>query len=558
MRAFFFALLLTLRVVSALESTSIVGLPPLAAELVQEAQSLASHRLDSCFREAYSALVTLGCKQLHEHGKRRLALMFSNCHLSSSGRPPAPCASDEPLEDCGARMTGESFSSYTSFTTHVDALCYYLESSQWQAATWDMVQALLSGANETALRLSSFASDVQTHQAAALAAAQALAVRQEAMGSQLASTERRVGDVVGVLDRVAVYAATAVQLQGYVVGCVLEEELPVPLMCSQVSRPGSLTFASHIPYCSNLLILHVGIFYSGAAAFIWMFTSTRRTSGGYSGAFVALLPDLIYAVSSHAIPGARLTLLAGLAACAVAEAYIVTHWTDLAALVDDAAEAAARIAYAPVESVAEVEPLSGHRSANDQPPLVAVGGWASRVIVSWSWLLVRAAAALAARAGIYLYRVVWGAIGVHSQARPLFDALSAALWDLSGIQAALRWAFVAWAAAVLLHTAAAYVEYGRESLAVLRALQRQVDRLASEAASSAAAALRAGDGQQVRRGRGRGPVPDQCTVCPPTRATDDARACPSLRYSWRASGGCTSCGNRLTSRRARFLGSNRR
>lgn len=220
MRAFTLPLLLILQVALANESSIIVDLPPLAAELVQEAQSLASRRLDGCFRDAYSALVSLGCKQLHEHGKRRLALMFSNCHLSSSGRPTASCDFGESLEECGSRMSSESFSSYTSFTTHVDALCYYLESSQWQAATWDMVHVLLTGANETAQRLTLFAADIQSHQAAALSAARELALRQEAMGFQLASTERRVVGVVGVLDRVAVYAATAVQLQGYVVGYV--------------------------------------------------------------------------------------------------------------------------------------------------------------------------------------------------------------------------------------------------------------------------------------------------------------------------------------------------
>ena len=68
-----------------------------------------------------------------------------------------------------------------------------------------------------AQRLASFSADVYAHQVAALGAAEALAAHHDAMAAHLVSAEGRLGAVLSVLDRVAVYAATAVQLQAYVV-----------------------------------------------------------------------------------------------------------------------------------------------------------------------------------------------------------------------------------------------------------------------------------------------------------------------------------------------------
>jgi hypothetical protein len=118
-------------------------------------------------------------------------------------------------------QSAETFASFTEFTTHVDALCYYLESSIWQSQTHALVQLLLSGANETAARLADFASDAARHHAVAVGMAEEISSRHAALALQLAGTEDRVSGVVDVLDRVGTYAAVAVHLQGYVVSHIL-------------------------------------------------------------------------------------------------------------------------------------------------------------------------------------------------------------------------------------------------------------------------------------------------------------------------------------------------
>lgn len=331
---------------------------------------------------------------------------------------------------------------------------------------------------------------------AALGAAEALAAHHDAMAAHLVSTEGRLGAVLGVLDRVAAYAATAVQLQAYVVACVRGG-----CGVAASAHPRHISpFLLPLPPLRHLLVLHVGVFYGAAAVAVWALTSAERTAGASGAADGSLASPCVISLPPFLLlgPGARLPLYTGLIACALAEAYIATHWGELAAVVADA-EAAAEALGAPTATPALWG--SAAHDASDALPSAPSSAWTRAAVlasplVGWVWAAARMAwgrTVLACRAAL-MPALLWlapgggrGAAAAASRHPPhAFDVpLPLAFGDsLHGAQAGLRWAFLAWAAALLLRHAAAFVEYGRAGFEAVVALRARVDALALAAAGA--------------------------------------------------------------------------
>jgi hypothetical protein len=129
-------------------------------------------------------------------------------------------------------MSGEAFATYTTYTTHVDNLCYYLESRMFNDATSLVIRRLLLGANDTARALAEVVNaseDLRVAQEAALnrslsvvrafeASQQVALASQERMGAAISESWGRYEKVSAVLRQLAEYAAVLLHLQGYIVG----------------------------------------------------------------------------------------------------------------------------------------------------------------------------------------------------------------------------------------------------------------------------------------------------------------------------------------------------
>eukprot|EP00761_Pharyngomonas_kirbyi_P010442 gb/GECH01010462.1/.p1 GENE.gb/GECH01010462.1/~~gb/GECH01010462.1/.p1 ORF type:complete len:667 (+),score=195.41 gb/GECH01010462.1/:1-2001(+) len=153
-----------------LSSSSSSGYDPSSAiDLISSYRSRS--QWSSCWKDAVSALHA-GCSPssssssssatgsyFSEEERARLAIAFTNCHLSHSGHPPYPCPPSRSLTDCTAPMLASpiAYHAYTEFTTQVHAMCFYIQSEVFQENTRHAVDAL----QEEAARASSAFADVR-------------------------------------------------------------------------------------------------------------------------------------------------------------------------------------------------------------------------------------------------------------------------------------------------------------------------------------------------------------------------------------------------------------
>ena len=112
----------------------------------------------SCWSKAVSDL-TAGCRDMDDDQRSRLAVQFANCHLGKSGLATYGCTPEMSIEACTKPMVDSpaalAFQTYTSFLTHSDSMCFYLQSAAFQRSTEAAVDALHSSARGTAVQLAS-------------------------------------------------------------------------------------------------------------------------------------------------------------------------------------------------------------------------------------------------------------------------------------------------------------------------------------------------------------------------------------------------------------------
>ncbi|KAF3860987.1 hypothetical protein F7725_001242 [Dissostichus mawsoni] len=102
------------------------------AEL-RRVQSLATQpRYGGCWARALDNLNTR-CTDMTLESQNRIALSFTFCHLSSSGRDFPSCPEGSEVSSCTGAMDAVAFNAYTEFFTHTHSICQHLQSEAWQS-----------------------------------------------------------------------------------------------------------------------------------------------------------------------------------------------------------------------------------------------------------------------------------------------------------------------------------------------------------------------------------------------------------------------------------------
>ena len=142
-----------------------------------------------------------GCKNMDDTQHSKLAVKFTNCKLQQTGLETYDCTPDMSVEACTRPMVDSTnsiaYNTYIHFFTHAESMCFYLQSSAFQAATEQAVDALQSTAAGTAARLGELQEHagaliddtkaIRAEQAAASEAASALLAGQRLASAELQS-----------------------------------------------------------------------------------------------------------------------------------------------------------------------------------------------------------------------------------------------------------------------------------------------------------------------------------------------------------------------------------
>ncbi|XP_064487394.1 uncharacterized protein LOC135399598 [Ornithodoros turicata] len=100
-------------------------------ELVSQAP-----RYGPCWRQAIENL-EVGCKHLTDEIQTRLALEFTNCLLEKTGGTKYYCPKSVRFADCDdmKELERKHFPTFTSFFTHTQVICLFLQEQIWQERT---------------------------------------------------------------------------------------------------------------------------------------------------------------------------------------------------------------------------------------------------------------------------------------------------------------------------------------------------------------------------------------------------------------------------------------
>ncbi|XP_036958579.1 uncharacterized protein LOC119022121 isoform X6 [Acanthopagrus latus] len=142
---------------------------------LRRVQSLAAQpRYGECWARALEHLDTR-CRDLTSESQSRIALGFTMCHLSSSGRDFPSCPEGSEVSRCTGAMDAIAFNAYTEFFTHTHSICHHLQSEAWQSQAEDTMYRLTESSAGVAEQLQStrqMAAELIDAQSAALQAQQ--------------------------------------------------------------------------------------------------------------------------------------------------------------------------------------------------------------------------------------------------------------------------------------------------------------------------------------------------------------------------------------------------
>uniref|UniRef100_A0A3B4V9A5 Protein brambleberry n=1 Tax=Seriola dumerili TaxID=41447 RepID=A0A3B4V9A5_SERDU len=142
---------------------------------LRRVQSLASQpRYGECWARALEHLDTR-CKDMTSESQSRIALRFTHCHLSSSGRDFPSCPEGSEVSRCTGGMDVVAFNTYTEFFTHTHSICHFLQSEVWQSRAENAMYRLTESSAGVAEQLQStrqITEDLIEAQSAALQAQQ--------------------------------------------------------------------------------------------------------------------------------------------------------------------------------------------------------------------------------------------------------------------------------------------------------------------------------------------------------------------------------------------------
>ena len=119
-------------------------------------QLVADPAAQGCWSKAVAALES-GCRSMDDQRRSRLAVQFTNCHMEKSLLPTYACTESMDIAQCTRPMVDSvnsiAYSAYTTFYTHAESMCFYLQSEAFQRATEQAVDRLHASAKGTAAQL---------------------------------------------------------------------------------------------------------------------------------------------------------------------------------------------------------------------------------------------------------------------------------------------------------------------------------------------------------------------------------------------------------------------
>ncbi|KAM7405367.1 hypothetical protein PAMP_012635 [Pampus punctatissimus] len=138
---------------------------------LRRVKSLATQpRYGECWARALKHLDTR-CRDMTSEIQSQIALSFTHCHLSSSGRDFPSCPEGSEVSRCTAGMDAVAFNTYTEFFTHTHSICHFLQSEAWQSRAENTMHRLTESSAGVAEQLQStrqMAEDLIEAQSAAL------------------------------------------------------------------------------------------------------------------------------------------------------------------------------------------------------------------------------------------------------------------------------------------------------------------------------------------------------------------------------------------------------
>ncbi|XP_029283120.1 uncharacterized protein LOC115005441 isoform X2 [Cottoperca gobio] len=140
---------------------------------LRRVRSLAAHPgYGGCWARALEHLHTR-CRDMTSESQSRIALSFTFCHLSSSGRDFPSCPEGSEVSSCTGVMDAVAFNAYTEFFTHTHSICHFLQSEAWQSRAESTMYRLTessAGVAEQLLSTRQMAEDLIVAQSATLEA----------------------------------------------------------------------------------------------------------------------------------------------------------------------------------------------------------------------------------------------------------------------------------------------------------------------------------------------------------------------------------------------------
>ena len=110
-------------------------------------------RRSDCWKKAVEG-IEKRCRNLGDVEQSYLAVDFTNCHLSKSGRKIYSCSREtQSIEECTGKMDDTTYLAYTTFFTHTANICFYVKSELWQRRTEDTISKLSRTSQDVAVQL---------------------------------------------------------------------------------------------------------------------------------------------------------------------------------------------------------------------------------------------------------------------------------------------------------------------------------------------------------------------------------------------------------------------
>ncbi|KAL9971909.1 hypothetical protein ACROYT_G018130 [Oculina patagonica] len=113
----------------------------------------ANAKSSDCWKKAVEG-IEKRCKSLGDIEQSYLAIDFTNCHMSKSGRKIYSCSREtQSIEQCTGSMDDTTYLAYTTFFTHTANICFYVKSELWQQKTEDTISNLARTSQDVASQL---------------------------------------------------------------------------------------------------------------------------------------------------------------------------------------------------------------------------------------------------------------------------------------------------------------------------------------------------------------------------------------------------------------------